>query len=181
MADEELYPNTPSEEESAEENGASPDLAGEKNLEELLQQCQEKSNEYLDGWQRARAEFANYKRRMEREGAQNYQNAVGSIVKRYLDVLDDLELALKNRPQEGEGAAWADGIELIARKFASILESEGVKPIETDGKEFDPNMHEALTNEESDQHESGQIISVVKQGYLLGDRVLRPALVRVAK
>jgi molecular chaperone GrpE len=181
MADEELYPNTPSEEESAGENGASPDLPGENNLEELLQLCQEKSNEYLDGWQRARAEFANYKRRMEREGTQTYQNAVGSIVKRYLDVLDDLELALKNRPQEGEGAAWAEGIELIARKFASILESEGVKPMETDGKEFDPNLHEALTNEESDQHESGQIISVVKQGYLLGDRVLRPALVRVAK
>ena len=181
MADEELYQTTPSDEESAGENDAAPELAGDKALEEQLQECQAKSNEYLDGWQRARADFANYKRRVEREQAQSYQNAVGSIVKRYLDILDDLELALKNRPQEGEGAAWSEGIELIAHKFASILESEGVKPIDTNGKEFDPNLHEALTNEETDQYESGQIIDVVKQGYLLGDRVLRPALVRVAK
>ena len=181
MVDEERYQTTSSEDESTGENGAAADMEGYTDLEKQLQECQAKSNEYLDGWQRSRADFANYKRRMEREQAQAYQNAVGNIVKRYLDVLDDLELALKNRPLEGEGAAWGEGVELIARKLASLLESEGVKPMDTDGKEFDPNLHEALTNEESDQHESGQIIGVVKQGYLLGDRVIRPALVRVAK
>ena len=73
-------------------------------LQADLDAAQAKASEYLDGWQRCRAEFANYKKRIEREQEQVYQNAAGSIVKRYLDVLDDLERALKNRPQSGEGA-----------------------------------------------------------------------------
>jgi molecular chaperone GrpE len=146
-----------------------------------LQEARSKADEYLDGWQRARAEFANYKKRVEREQAQIYQTTAGNILKRYLDVLDDLERALKNRPESGEGAAWAEGIELIYRKLQSILESEGVKPMEAKGHMFDPNLHEAISQEESDEYESGQIIDVVKQGYLLGDRVLRPALVRIAR
>ncbi len=94
-------------------------------LENELKIYQDKADEYLDGWQRARAEFANYKKRVEREQAQAYQNASANIIKRYLDVLDDLDRALKNRPAEGEGAAWAEGVELIYRKFYSILEAEG--------------------------------------------------------
>ena len=95
--------------------------------------------------------------------------------------MDDLELALKNRPQEGEGASWADGVELVYRKFSSILETEGVTPIETDGQYFDPTLHEAITNEDNPDFESGQIIEVLKRGYFIGDRVLRPATVRVAR
>jgi len=140
-----------------------------------------KADEYLDGWQRSRAEFANYKKRIERDQLAVAQNAAGRIIKRYLEILDDLERALKNRPQEGEGAAWANGIELIYRKFKSILESEGITPMEADGQLFDPNLHEAITSEESDEYESGQIIEVLQQGYMLGDRVLRPAMVRVAR
>jgi len=146
-----------------------------------LADARAKADEHLDGWQRARAEFANYKKRIEREQAQVYQTAVGSVVKRYLDVADDLERALKNRPQDGEGAAWANGIELIYRKLLTSLESEGVTTMQAEGQAFDPNLHEAVTSEESDQHESGQIIEVLQQGYLLGDRVLRPAVVRVAR
>jgi molecular chaperone GrpE len=150
-------------------------------LQAELAESQAKADEYLDGWQRALAEFANYKKRVERDQALFYQNAAGSIIKRYLEVLDDLERALKNRPQEGEGAAWANGVELIYRKLTTILESEGVKPMEAEGKTFDPNLHEAITLEESDSHESGQIIEVLQRGYVMGDRVLRPAMVRVAK
>lgn len=179
MTDENFQPTTPIEEEPGPEPATS--MTEEAGLAQQLQECQTKAAEYLDGWQRARADFANYKRRVERDSAQSYQNAVGSVVRRYLDVLDDLELALKNRPQEGEGAQWSQGVELIARKLSSLLESEGVKRIDTDGQLFDPNMHEALTHEENEAFESGQIIDVVKQGYILGDRVLRPALVRVAK
>lgn len=160
------------------------DGAGVEELEALQQElleCRAKADEYLDGWQRARAEFMNYKKRVEREQAQVYQSAAGNILRRYLDIMDDLELALKNRPQEGEGAAWADGIELIARKLLSFMESEGVKRMEAEGKEFDPNLHEAVTSEESDEYESGQVIEVIKQGYMIGDRVLRPAMVRVAR
>lgn len=150
-------------------------------LEQKLDESRSKANEYLEGWQRARAEFANYKRRVEREQAQAYQNAAGNIIKRFIEVLDDLERALKNRPQEGEGAAWAAGIELIYRKLQNILESEGVKQMDAQGQYFDPNLHEAVTSEESADYESGQIIEVLQQGYTLGDRVLRPAMVRVAK
>jgi molecular chaperone GrpE len=150
-------------------------------LRSELETWQANANEYLDGWQRSRAEFANYKKRVDRELAQAYQNAAGNIFKRYLEVLDDLERALKNRPQDGDGAAWAEGIELVYRKFASILEAEGVKVMQAQGQTFDPNLHEAISQEENSEYESGQIIEVIKQGYLLGDRVLRPALVRIAR
>ena len=146
-----------------------------------LDAWQAKANEYLDGWQRSRADFANYKKRIEREQDQVYQNAAGSIIKRYLDVLDDLERALKNRPQSGDGSSWAEGIELIYRKLATLLEVEGVKAIQAEGQFFDPNLHEAITQEDNSDYESGQIIEVIKQGYLLGDRVLRPAQVRIAQ
>jgi len=150
-------------------------------LQNELQEVRTKADEYLDGWQRSRAEFANYKKRVEREQAQVYQTTTGAIVKRYLEVLDDLERALRNRPQNGEGAAWANGIELVYRKLQTILENEGVKPIQAEGQFFDPNFHEAVTLEESDGYESGQVIEVLQQGYMLGERVLRPAMVRVAK
>lgn len=150
-------------------------------LDEALSQAQAQAQEYLEGWQRARAEFANYKRRIEREQSQTYQNAAGNIIKRYLSIVDDLERALKARPREGEGAVWAEGVELIYRKFQSLLESEGIKPMDADGQMFDPNLHEAVVSEDSSEHESGQIIEVLQQGYVQGDRVLRPAMVRVAR
>jgi molecular chaperone GrpE len=173
MADENMNTNQSNEEQEA--------AALTADLENELRDCRTKAEEYLDGWQRSRAEFANYKKRVERDQAGAYQSAVGNVVKRYLDILDDLELALKNRPTEGEGAAWANGIELVARKLSTLLENEGVKPMQTEGQEFDPNLHEALSHEPNPAFESGQIIAVVKNGYLLGDRILRPALVRVAK
>ena len=102
------------------------------------------------------------------------QNITGEVIKKYLVVLDDLDRALKMRPTEGEGAAWAEGIELIYRKLQNILDSEGVKRIPAEDEEFDPTRHEAISHEESPDHESGQIIEVVQQGYTLGDRVSAP-------
>lgn len=145
------------------------------------EELQAKVAEYLDGWQRSQAEFSNYKKRIEREKAQMYENAVGSVVKRYLDIIDDLERALKNCPTSNEGAEWASGIELIYRKFITALDAEGVKVMDVQGQAFDPNMHEAISHEDCNTVESGQIIEVVKQGYLMGDHILRPASVRVAK
>lgn len=176
--------NARTEENADAEQVESVPVQRNQEIEELRQQLAEqqaRAEEYLDGWQRARAEFANYKKRVEREQSQTYQVAAGNILKRYLEVIDDLERALKNRPQGGEGQAWSEGIELIYNKLLSILETEGVKQLQSEGESFDPNYHEAVTSEESDQHESGQIIEVLQQGYLLGDRVLRPAMVRVAR
>jgi len=150
-------------------------------LQEELASTQAKANEYLDGWQRSRADFINYKKRIERDQAQSYQTIAGSILKRYLDVLDDLDRALKNRPLDGEGAVWAGGIDLVQRKLITILEGEGVKVMQTQGQVFDPNMHEAISSEDNPEFQSGQIIEVLQNGYVIGDRVLRPALVRVAR
>ena len=152
-----------------------------ESLQKEVEELRAKADEYLDGWQRARADFTNYKKRVERDQEQVYQAASARVLKRFLEVLDDLDRALKNRPQEGEGAAWAEGIELVSRKFHGILEAEGVQQMDAQGQYFDPNLHEAITQEESEEYESGQVIEVVKSGYLAGDKVLRPALVRVAK
>jgi molecular chaperone GrpE len=163
-----------------------PVVIPEVELEQLrseLEQVQAKSNEYLAGWQRERAEFINYKKRIEREQSQGGQNAFGNAIRRYLDIADDLGRALKdkNRPSEGSGAVWAEGIDLIHRKMLAAFEADGVKMIETDGKFFDPNLHEAISHEDSPEHESGQIIGVVQPGYMIGERVIRPARVRVAR
>lgn len=172
------------EEEIMEENLEAATLEMEREFAALSQDLEEtraKAEEYLNGWQRALADFTNYKRRIERDQQQTMQNTVGSVVKRYLPILDDLERALNNRPKEGEGAVWANGIELIYRKFLMSLEADGVKPMEAEGQLFDPNLHEAISQEPSPEHESGQIIEVLQKGYLVGERVLRPAVVRVAE
>ena len=147
-------------------------------LQKQLADAQSQIAEYKDGWQRAVADFQNYKRRVDAEKAETYHTAVGNIIKSYLPVQDDLERALAARPAD---LAWADGIDLIYRKLQSILEAEGLKCIETKGQMFDPNFHEAISQESSADHESGQIIAVIRNGYMLGEKVIRPAMVRVAK
>lgn len=139
------------------------------------------ADEYLDGWQRSRAEFANYKNRVKREELEAQSQAAASVLARTLPLLDDLERALKDRPPHGEAATWADGIELITRKWKAILESQGLEPIPAEGQKFDPTLHEALSHEESPDHVEGEVIEVIAQGYRIGERVVRPALVRVAK
>lgn len=153
-----------------------------QDLQDELEKARVQTAENFEGWQRERADFMNYKRRIERDQFQSAQNMTGSIIKRFLPFVDDLDRALKNRPAAGEDAtAWENGIELIDRKLHSILESEGVQPIQAEGEMFDPNFMEAITHEDSPDHESGQVIEIIQQGYMLGDRVLRPALVRVAR
>ena len=143
-----------------------------------LAEAESKVSEYKDGWARSQAEFQNYRKRIERDNELTYANMKGDIIKKVLPALDDLERALQNRPVDD---AWASGIELIARKLQNILESEGVKRIEAKGAAFDPNFHEAITHEPSEEVESEHVIDVVQNGYMLGERVIRPALVRVAQ
>ncbi|MRR38299.1 nucleotide exchange factor GrpE, partial [bacterium] len=150
-------------------------------LQAELDQVKQTAKENMDGWQRERADFTNYRKRVEREQATLKESISGEILKKYLVVLDDLERALKVRPTEGDSAAWSDGIELVYRKLVSILESEGVQRIPAECEKFDPSRHEAITYEESPDHESDDVIEVVRQGYTIADRVLRPALVRVAR
>lgn len=149
-------------------------------IQAALEVSEAKAAEYLDGWQRAKAEFTNYRKRQERERELARFETVGRVAKRYLPIVDDLERALNERPIEGEGASWSEGIELVYRKLINILEAEGVTLIEANNEMFDPNLHEAVVQSESDEHESGQVIEVLQTGYKMGDRVLRPAVVRIA-
>jgi len=146
-----------------------------------LDEWKKQSKEFMEGWQHERADFSNYRKRIERDQQETRQNITAEVVKSFLVIMDDIERALKTRPKEGEAASWAEGIELIARKLQNILESFDVKRIPAEDELFDPNRHEAISHEESPDHTSGQIIEILQQGYTIGERVIRPALVRVAK
>lgn len=150
-------------------------------LRVALEAAQSEAKEYLDTTQRLQAEFINFKRRTERDLNGSVQNATGNAIRRYLDVADDLERALKNRPKDGDGAIWSQGIDLIYRKLLNAFEADGVKMIDAEGQPFDPNLHEAISQEDHPDYESGQVIGVVQAGYTMGERVLRPARVRVAR
>ena len=147
-------------------------------LKKQLAEAESKLSDYKDSWLRSQADFQNYKKRIERDNEMMYISMKGDIIKKVLPALDDLERALQNRRAEDP---WADGIELIARKLQNMLESEGVKKIEALGVEFDPNFHEAISHEPANGAQSGHVIGVVQNGYMLGERVIRPALVRVAQ
>jgi molecular chaperone GrpE len=147
-------------------------------MKKKLAEADAKTSEFRDSWMRSQAEFQNYKKRLERDNELTYVSMKGDIIKKVLPVLDDLERALQNRPAEN---SWANGIELIARKLQNVLDSEGIKRIEAEGMEFDPNFHEAISHEPADGVKSGFVIAVVQNGYMLGERVIRPALVRVAQ
>lgn len=174
MADEKE--NQPTDESLPQEQNQ--ESAEREALINQLKEAEAKIIEYKDGWARSQADFQNYKKRIERDNELMYANMKGDIIKKVLPALDDLERAMQNRPADD---AWANGIELVVRKFQNIMENEGLKRIEAKGMAFDPNFHEAISHEPSDEVESGFVIDVVQNGYVIGERVIRPALVRVAQ
>jgi len=175
----EVMPEAASAPVAGHESEAMPDNScALAELEKQLTEAKSQAAEYKDGWQRSVADFQNYRRRVEAEKADTYQTAVGSIIKRYLPILDDMERALAARPAD---LAWVEGVELIYRKLQAILEAEGLKRIDAEGQMFDPNFHEAILQEPAQGVESGRVIAVVQNGYMLGQRVIRPAMVRVAQ
>jgi molecular chaperone GrpE len=177
----------PDGEDSPAARGNGADLAAEaaEAVHNELEALKAKSAEYLEGWQRARAEFANYKRRVEKEQSETYQNATARVIGRFLDVMDDFDRAMQEKPAEPADAEalskWAAGVDLIRRKLQNVLDVEGVERMVVEGQPFDPNFHEAVTQEDSDDYEPGHVIGAVRPGYRMGDRVIRPAMVRVAK
>jgi molecular chaperone GrpE len=155
--------------------------ASREDLVAHIHALQTQAEEYLDGWQRARAELINFKNRVNRERENARTQIAGDILVQYLGVVDDLERALQDQPMDGDAKAWAEGIAMINLKLKAILDSEGVEPIDGEGQKFDPHYHEAISYEDSEEFEDGEVIDVVQKGYKLGDRILRPAMVRVAK
>jgi molecular chaperone GrpE len=154
--------------------------AGEPSLEDQLQEARDEAAKNLDSYLRAQAELANARKRFEKQRTQTYVNANSDMVARLLPVLDDFERAIETVPEEIAGDAWYEGIELVYRKLLGILTSLNVQEIEALGQPFDPNFHEALGVEPSEEVESGAVSRVMVKGYRLGDKVIRPSLVYVA-
>ena len=150
-------------------------------LRSQLEEAEAQAAEYLDGWQRAQAEFANYKKRREADRGQMIAMASAELLRKMLPLVDDFERARETLPGNLSRLTWCEGFFLMNIKLDAILESEGVKAIEATGQAFDPAYHEAVSYEESPGHEEGEVVGEIQRGYMLGDRVLRPALVRVAK
>jgi len=150
-----------------------------EDMQRVLDETREQSDEHLRGLQRTAADFANYRRRVDedREGLSQFSNAL--LIGKLLSVLDDFDRALETVPP-GTNEAWVDGVRLVERKLRGLLEAEGVREIEALGQPFDPNFHEAVVHEETADHPDNQVIGELQRGYRLGDRVLRPSLVRVA-
>jgi molecular chaperone GrpE len=151
-------------------------------LEEQLEQAQQEADKNMEGWQRAAAELANFKRRQEEQRKLQRDQIKAEVLEGVISALDDIDLAFQNVPEELDGQliGWVEGFRLVQRKLDKTLDDQNVMPVNTEG-EFDPNFHEAVSYEENDEYEEGQIIAEVRKGYQVGNRVLRPALVRVAK
>jgi molecular chaperone GrpE len=139
-----------------------------------------KADDYFAKWQRAAADLANMRRRHEQERQEYIKQANAVLIGELLPVLDSFDRALASMPLDLRELTWIDGIVLVERQLRMVLERAGLRSIEAEGKPFNPTEHEALLHEESDKPED-TIISELQKGYKLHDRVLRPALVKVAK
>lgn len=128
---------------------------------------------------RSAAEFDNYRKRVDRERREQADSAAAALLADLLPVLDDLERALQ-APATGEAEAYRKGVELIHKQMLELLRKRGVKPIDVVGVDFDPRFHESVAQESNPAFREGQIIAELRRGYMLGERLLRAAMVKVA-
>jgi len=152
-------------------------------LEKLQAQLEEKtreSSEYFDKWLRLRAEMENFKKRMQKEKADHLKFGNEDLLKALLPILDNLNRAMDHGKSERENSSLLAGVEMIHKEFLNTLERFGVKPIPAAGEVFDPEKHEAISQEESDL-EPNRVVAAVQNGYFYHDRLLRPAKVIVSK
>jgi molecular chaperone GrpE len=154
--------------------------APEASVASELDDLQRERDDYKDRWLRKSAEFDNYRRRIERERREQGDQAVVDLLQELLLVADDFDRALTVDAGEG-GSAYRKGVELIHGKLNDLLRKYGVTPFEALGNDFDPNIHQAVMHEVSPEHREGEVIGELQKGYLMNDRLLRPAMVKVAK
>jgi molecular chaperone GrpE len=129
---------------------------------------------------RTAAEFDNYRKRVERDRRELSEFAAADAMLELLPIIDNLERALQ-APSGGDVDAFRKGVEMIHKQMLELLRKRGVKPIEALGADFDPNVHQAVLHEPSDEHREGEVMQELQRGYTLGERLLRPAMVKVAK
>jgi molecular chaperone GrpE len=143
-------------------------------------ELQRERDDYRDRWMRKSAEFDNYRKRIERERREQSDQAVVDLLQELLLVVDDFDRALTVDSGDGD-PAYRKGVELIHGKLHDLLGKYGVKPIDALGADFDPNVHQAVVHESSPDHREGEVIGELRKGYTINDRLLRPAMVKVAK
>jgi molecular chaperone GrpE len=161
----------------AGEGAASPE-AEIQQLRQQVQQVEEEARANYDRFLRERAEVENFKKRMQREKAEALRFACEPLIRELLPVIDNLERALEHA--NGNGQSVVEGVRLVVKSLLDLLERHGVKCIDAVGQPFDPMRHEAMAQVESAEHEPNRVIAQHHRGYLLHDRLLRPALVTVS-
>src|SRR5206468_9729851 len=155
------------------ESATAPLEAGVAELESALAEAR-------DRHLRLAADFDNYKKRVRQEQMETIQHASSDLIARVLPVLDDLHNVLEHKP-EGIDESWVKGLELSVRKLEEALGTHGLEPIDAVGARFDPKLHEAVGHEESAEHPEDTVVSELRRGYRVRDRVVRPALVKVSR
>ena len=176
---------------SEPEQARAPDEAADEDarslrarLAEALDQADQQRGEaeqYKGLAQRVQADFVNYKRRVEGERQAQADAVRAETILAFLPIVDDLERALAHVPTEVAEESWVEGFRLIERKLAALMERLGLQRLGAEGEPFDPNLHEAVAYEEHPTHPEGHIAAVMRPGYQLGERVIRPAQVSVAR
>lgn len=185
VAEDEITQTVPDEQAAADDSGApaaEDTLAeeGELSLTAQLEQAELRAEEYLDSLKRERASFQNYRRRVEHERLEQQRVATGNVLVKLLPIVDDFHRAMEAIPEDQRNE-WFEGVALIQRKLERFMQDEGVTEIAALGQAFDPNFHEAVGVDSDTEAESGTVTQVLQRGYRHGDRVLRPAMVRVAE
>jgi molecular chaperone GrpE len=165
---------------NGEEAAATPAEAAQDESAARIAQLEKEVAEYKDSYLRSAADFKNYKRRTEQERADLIRSASAGLLLKLLPVMDDLERAMHSVTPEVEASQWYGGFKLIPHKLQTLLESEGVRPIEALGQDFDPNQHEAVIYEPAEGQE-GKVTADLQKGYTLRDKVLRPSMVKVGQ
>lgn len=144
-------------------------------------ELQRQRDEYYDLLLRKSAEFDNFRKRTERDRQMVSDSAAASMIEELLPLMDDLERALKADAGVEGGDAYRRGVELIHQQLGEILRKRGARPIEALGADFDPHYHQAVSYEPAEGRREGEVIEEFRRGYMLGDRLLRPSMVKVAK
>jgi molecular chaperone GrpE len=166
---------------AAEEQAPSSAPAAEGDVPAELEDARAKADDYLEQWRRTAADFSNFKRRTEQERGEMAKLFTESLVRALLPALDNFERALASVPDELKGSGWVEGVNLTEKQLRAALEKEGLQPIESIGQQFDPNLHEAVAHDISQEHEEGSVIEEYQKGYKLHDRVIRPSMVKVSR
>ena len=158
-----------------------PDSDDPVQVEEQLAEALREKDQFRAMAQRSQADLANYKRRAAEEVVEARRSASTGLLLKVLSVVDDMERALAHVPESAVAPGWLDGLKLVQRNLSNLLDSEGVTAIEAQGRPFEPWEHEAVLYEETPDSAEGTVVRVIREGYRLRDRVLRPAQVAVAK